>query len=113
TGIPNARVCDAMEARALIADANGPPTVAEIRAAVGSLRLWGVDPSELWDFAEAYGYSLHACPSAMPQRGCFDVVFWRPSGTEALPVEFPGHSVQAWSHYANDPVRGKLMSTLV
>ncbi|WP_395293025.1 amino acid adenylation domain-containing protein [Kitasatospora hibisci] len=110
TGIPNARVHG--DARTAARLAAGPGEAGA--DAVDAEEPAALDPQELRELAERHGHAVALSWAAGDPLGRFDAAF-RPAGTEpetALPPAGDGAQLP-WSHWANDPHRGRAARRLV
>jgi SAM-dependent methyltransferase/acyl carrier protein len=130
TGVPNARLQAEVKALDLLASADGPETVRELREALGRVQEAGVDPEELWVWSQELPYEVHIGWSGSGAEGKYDVLFRRrePAGgsrevsglmREAARVPpskgFRGMSTvsRPWGTYANNPLQQGLSQKLV
>ncbi|WP_263451602.1 non-ribosomal peptide synthetase [Hyalangium gracile] len=116
-GIPNARLQQALAARALLADPTGPETVEAIRTELAS-RTWpeSIEPQDLIELGTELGFAVELSWLSADARGTFDVVFRRGADRPLLePIAWPGEAraPRAWASYANDPLRGAVSRRLM
>jgi amino acid adenylation domain-containing protein/non-ribosomal peptide synthase protein (TIGR01720 family) len=113
SGIPNLRTAGAAWVRDQILFADGPSTADEIRDAQHRQPAAGVNPEEIWQLGAEWGYEVRVCPSGSRQRGCFDMVMDRAGQSRIDNLVLPGQQQAKGAALANDPVRGKLIATLI
>src|SRR5262249_45295731 len=79
-------------------------------------------PDEFWALGHETGYEVEVRWSESGGDGCYDVEFRRPAGVPTgAPASRNGHGhptpatgrPQPWAAYANDPLRGKGVQSLV
>jgi amino acid adenylation domain-containing protein/non-ribosomal peptide synthase protein (TIGR01720 family) len=118
TGIPNARVEEAVEARKRIAAREGAPTVGELRRALRDRSgVEAIDPESVWELAEDLPYEVHLTwSSAGSSSGRYDAAFSRravgTSGRRRRAVDFgrqPSAFPRSPHRYATNPLHGLLV----
>jgi amino acid adenylation domain-containing protein len=119
-GVPNARLQTEMRALELLFAPQGPETANDLREAVEDIGITGVDPEELWALGEDLGYEVEVRWSGPGRDDCFDVDFRRqrtipvPRAVNGVKQPLAGDRCpKPWGDYANDPVRGKTIRSLV
>lgn len=85
--IPNSRLEKDLATLSLLANANDTTSVEELKAPLGSLKISGIDPSDLASLAEKLAYRLDISWAAARPDGSFDAVFRRAAQTGWEPVE--------------------------
>ncbi len=113
TNVPNARVWEAVCALGMLKQKEAGSTVGGLRnlvfeAAESSL----VDPDDLWAIGRELPYSVSIGWAASGLGGYFDVIFRARNARWAVPRR-PAQAPRPWSSYANDPLRGAAVRTLV
>jgi amino acid adenylation domain-containing protein len=111
TGVPNARLRAESEAVALIAQADGPAKVSELRKRLGELDP-GIDPEDVWALERELPYQAHLSWPATGPHDCFDVVFQQKSRSRL--VNWLGRAGQAssWNAYTNTPIQREFADRL-
>jgi amino acid adenylation domain-containing protein len=111
TGVPNARVARDVAAQKLLADADPPATLGELRlAAVAAVEaMLAVDPEHLWRLGEELGYEVEIGWTG-DEDGALDVLFRRPG--ERAVLGRAAAAVRPWSAYANNPLAGQFARRL-
>ena len=110
--IPNARVLNAIKTIELLSSNESPLSMPQLRTAINSLTTeCGVEPEQLWNMAQAHGYTL-AISWSETEVGCYDVLFSRQSTHiahkplgGATPLERKKVQPRGWQHYANNPLQ--------
>jgi Acyl-CoA synthetases (AMP-forming)/AMP-acid ligases II len=74
----------------------------------------GIDPEGLWAMGNELGYSVEINWSSCDGPGSFDALFKRRDTAAEIRVALPApvSERKSWSHYANDPLKGKLTDKL-
>ncbi|MEE4202370.1 MAG: amino acid adenylation domain-containing protein [Halieaceae bacterium] len=101
--IPNARTAQSTAMLALLKEANGGQTVADLRHQLNDLPS-GIGPGFFAALAETVGYHWETSWQVAAADGRFDVLLWPQQGCAAAP-KFPPVDTDAldWSALANDP----------
>ncbi len=116
--IPNARLLDDHKAVDWLTSEDEPETVGELRETLKTLSPEGesLDPEDLWALGEKVPYIVDINWTRPDSTGSFDVLFRRrpAAGEVSLPYFLPEPGPQKpWSAYANDPLHGKHLRTLI
>ena len=117
--IPNARVLNAIKTIELLSSNESPLSMPQLRTAINSLTTeCGVEPEQLWNMAQAHGYTL-AISWSETEVGCYDVLFSRQSTHiahkplgGATPLERKKVQPRGWQHYANNPLQTQVSRQL-
>jgi amino acid adenylation domain-containing protein/thioester reductase-like protein len=118
--VPNARLQAEAKSLDLLFASAGPQTANDMREAVRDMGTYGIDPEELWALGQELGYEVEVRWSRSGRDDCIDVDFRYPMATpgsrtinrvKQAPVT--ADSPKPWADYANDPVRGKVIRSLV
>jgi len=121
-GIPNARVQDVIQAQALLASADPPASVGELRATLQAGAATGaIDPEALWALGDELPYTVELSWPGGDASGRFDALFRRSdqatdqAADGAISAGEPPTALERrpWSAYANNPLHGKLARVLV
>ena len=93
-------------------------TVGQLRQMLSQLPLDGIDPEECWQLGQQFDYSVDLSWWEGNLNGCYDVIFYRCTKTDTSlkTMSFWNNSkvtLKPWTHYANNPLRGKLIQKLV
>jgi acyl carrier protein len=118
--VPNARVLADVEAVELLGGHDAPQSAGELRQALTSAQLSGVDPEHIWILGDSLPYAINLRWSNQDDA-CFDVVLERvttataPDFSASTFVDLPlaVHSSKPLSAYANNPLHGMLSRKLV
>jgi amino acid adenylation domain-containing protein len=118
--VPNARLQAEAKSLELLFASVGPQTANDLRDALRDVGPSGVDPEAFWTLGQELGYQVEVRWSGSGRNDCFDVEFrhpMSPPGSRTVNgVEQPLASAglpTPWADYANDPVRGKVIRSLV
>src|SRR5262249_42538980 len=113
--VPNARLGSEMTTLELLSAPRGPETANDLRAALREAGLAGVDPEAFWALGHEAGCEVEVRWSETGGLGCCDVGLGRPAPrSERVPVSRNGAAhPTSWGAYANDPLRGKVLQSLV
>src|SRR6185436_4316795 len=109
TQVPNARLRADLRIHTVLSELE-VETVGEVREFLGELNDNGVEPEDIWDLAADLGYDAEISWARSGDADRFDVLFKRTgtndemSGAERKPSLVP----KPWSHYANNPLQGRL-----
>jgi amino acid adenylation domain-containing protein len=113
TGIPNRRVRRDVEAAGLLSSLPGDSTVNDLLLTLGKPD-GAVEPEDLWALAEAAGYVADVTWEDDGGDGNCEVFLRRADGREGRwRTPSPEGASPQWESYANDPLRGRLLSRLV
>ncbi len=119
TGIPNPRLHGEAIAVSWLNGDEGCGTVTDLRRNIAQASADGIEPEDLWSFAEEFPYHVEVRESKQAVDGCYDVVLRRRNGSGVLgnysAVRFPGETdnLRSWASYANNPLRQKVVGKLV
>ncbi|HEY1352146.1 MAG TPA: amino acid adenylation domain-containing protein [Ktedonobacteraceae bacterium] len=113
TGIPNARLQDAVQVQRLLASSERPASVGALRQALPARP--GVEPEDLWALGDELPYEIAVRWSATGADGCFEALLWRraPGGKACFPahLRLAGDPLP-WQSCANAPLQEKLARRL-
>ena len=115
--VPNARLATEVKTLEWLTSDDGVETVGEFKSQIlPTLQGWGIDPEELWAFSDDLPYNIDIIWSDV--AGYYDVVLQRRDTPPPcpLPVYREGETSfhpQAWSAYANNPLKSKLVRKLI
>jgi amino acid adenylation domain-containing protein/non-ribosomal peptide synthase protein (TIGR01720 family) len=117
-GVPNARLAGDLRALELLAGAEPPATVGELRQALAAGdQDAGVDPEELWALGDELAYAVEISWSGDGPAGSYDVVFQHARLAHAGCVAVGRHAAaldhKPWGAYANNPLQEKLARRLI
>jgi acyl carrier protein len=110
--IPNARLSKEAAAQSLVETSDPRVEIGGIRRQVLQLQVDDVDPEEIWQWSEAYGYDCRIHPG---QHGQFDVTLLDRSRIAEMPtaVSPPVNGSERCSDYGNDPLENSFRQQLV
>ncbi|HEX2271266.1 MAG TPA: amino acid adenylation domain-containing protein, partial [Pyrinomonadaceae bacterium] len=114
--VPNARVLADVKLMDLLADANGPDRVSEIRETLRTVATAGEEPDDFRALGEELQFKVDVSWTAGRADGSFDVVFRRPeSATKAGKIQSEAtlSGIPKWETYASDPLQVKWTRNLV
>jgi SAM-dependent methyltransferase/acyl carrier protein len=111
TGIPNARLRVESRASALIAQADGPGTVAQLRKLLGELDR-GIDPEDVWALERELPYQVHIAWSTAGPHDYFDAMFHRTKEHTLVHWSGSADRSSSWSTYTNTPIQRELADRL-
>src|SRR6185503_18162973 len=77
TGIPNDRVAADVEAARLLSSERGLGTAVDVRRAIASAAVGGVDPEDVWQLGDDVGCATTLSWLASHEHGAFDAGFVR------------------------------------
>ena len=110
SGVPNPRVRSEAHIVNLLKDHERFRTVSDLRAALGTLPVKGLDPEDLWSLGQSNSYSVDLSWAESTEDGSFDAVFAKPTGLigalSELPVLKPRKALddrKDLNEYANQP----------
>ncbi|BAZ19381.1 non-ribosomal peptide synthase (plasmid) [Kalymmatonema gypsitolerans NIES-4073] len=117
--IPNARLETEIKTIRWLASNDGPETVGEWRSFLQQQSIVGIDPEELWSLSEQLPFEIEINWLEASADGSYNVIFRRHSQQEL--AELPAQVVtekdtvtlKPWSHYANQPLQGKVSQKLI
>ncbi|CAC5339765.1 MULTISPECIES: non-ribosomal peptide synthetase [Planktothrix] len=124
-GIPNQRVEQALKIWEWVENAPEVETVEPLKKLLKQQVDSGINPEQVWQFAESLGYTAHLSWWESSQDGSFDVIFQRNLASEAEEVskdwtvsklafwDDKAIKTKPWNDYTNNPLRGKLVQKLV
>jgi acyl-CoA synthetase (AMP-forming)/AMP-acid ligase II len=117
--VPNRRMVKELQQVAWVFGEQGPETVKELRDELESQVVREPDPEDFWSVGERWGYRVTVRWSAEGDGSHYDVLFsrakeiqMREDTTLQVPKRDTG-STQRWLQYANNPLQGKMTSTLI
>jgi amino acid adenylation domain-containing protein len=121
TGVPNARLERELGMLEMLASADCPATVGELREALRrETASVGMEPEVFWTLGDSLGYAVQVRWADTGARGSYDVVFVRRvrntgHGTANSLFHFPdeANAPKAWSAYANNPLEGMFIRNLM
>ncbi len=117
TDIPNARLFHELLMRDWLEDRETYASVEEARLALQEHSgETGGDPEEFWNFERTLPeYRIELSWARHGRDGAFDALFIRRDAADRVTLSFPEPEIapKAWSAYANDPLRGKHLRTLI
>jgi amino acid adenylation domain-containing protein len=117
--VPNARLETEIKTQRWLASNDGPETVGEWRSILQQQSIVGIDPEELWSLSEQLPFEIEINWLEASADGSYDVIFRRHSRQELteLPAEVVTEkdtvTLKPWSHYANQPLQGKVSQKLI
>ncbi|MBD2776531.1 non-ribosomal peptide synthetase [Iningainema tapete] len=115
-GVPNARIGKQVKLLELIARDEKPRSVGDLLQGLEETQFEGIEPEDFWSLSEEFPYTTDISWSDTG-NGCYDVVFGRRSparmSQKILPPLGETQQPKPWSHYANNPLQGKLTRQLV
>ncbi len=111
TGLPNARLSQAVATVAWLESEMGPSTVGEWKANLSNPLLGneqGVEPEEIWTLGEKLGYQveLSYSPNTETQMGNCQALFWRSHRPTLVLSSKSNLGTISWNMYANQPLQG-------
>ena len=117
THVSNARLTAANAILAWLHGAEGAENVGELREALrGKREQDALDPADLYKLGDTLPYFVDISWAQGSPDGAYRVLFRRrtANAANALPV-FPGppETIKPWRAYANDPLQGKHIRTLL
>ena len=124
-GIPNQRVEQSLKIWEWVENAPEVETVEPLKKLLKQQVDSGINPEQVWQFAESLGYTAHLSWWESSQDGSFDVIFQRNLASEAEEVskdwtvsklafwDDKAIKTKPWNDYTNNPLRGKLVQKLV
>jgi amino acid adenylation domain-containing protein len=110
--IPNARVSQEVQALRVLHHLEKSAAVSDLRQALQSSPLHGIDPESLWRLGEQLSYQVEIVWSARCEEGQYNAIFQRydptnPARTSlpriVMPDEESDAPLRSWSHYASNP----------
>ena len=115
--VPNARVLSDSQIRHFINEADPGGTVAELRHALATNTLTGVDPNQLLALGQANSYAVHFSWTHSASDGRYDVVFKKNkagSVAEFIPQRWkPEPEQRRWEEYGNQRSQKSSLVSLV
>jgi amino acid adenylation domain-containing protein len=110
TNVPNPRLEQERKSLEILASADCPSTVEEMREVLHAVKsAGGIDAEEFWTLGESLGYTVRVGWAESDPLGSCDVVFVQSSLAHSLDSPVPAKS---WSEYANDPLQNVLATKL-
>ena len=117
--VTNMRLAKDVDILAALSESAEVSTVGDLRGVLQTRIATGLDPEDVFALEGKYPYSVGVSWSARGGLGDFDATFERDSASRSATVE-PGGAISESitklgpiGEYANDPLRGVLMRTLV
>jgi len=109
TQVPNARLRADLRIHTVLSELE-VQTVAEVREFLGELNDNGVEPEDIWDLAADLGYDAEISWATSGDADRFDVLFKRTGTNDVMSgaERKPSFVSKPWSHYANNPLQGRL-----
>ena len=123
--VPNQRVQEALQILDWLENPPVVSTVGELRQLLKEKPRMGINPEQMWQLGEKFGYTVHLSWWEGSQDGSFDLVFHRQSSIleptmsavdgQAYPSFWDNETViaKSWTDYTNNPLYGKLVQKLV
>ena len=106
TQVPNARLRNDLKIQTALSELE-VETVGEVRESLGELKASGVEPEDICDLAADLGYDAEITWARSGAADRFDVLFKR-TGKEIDVIRKLSIVLKPWSHYANNPLQGRL-----
>jgi amino acid adenylation domain-containing protein len=123
--VPNQRVQEALQILDWLENPPVVSTVGELRQLLKEKPRMGINPEQMWQLGEQFGYTVHLSWWEGSQDGSFDLVFHRQSSIlepamsavdgQPYPSFWDNETViaKSWTDYTNNPLYGKLVQKLV
>ncbi|CAD5923718.1 non-ribosomal peptide synthetase [Planktothrix agardhii] len=123
--VPNQRVQEALQILDWLENPPVVSTVGELRQLLKEKPRMGINPDQMWQLGEKFGYTVHLSWWEGSQDGSFDLVFHRQSSilesamsavdSQPYPSFWDNETVipKSWTDYTNNPLYGKLVQKLV
>ncbi|WP_278973153.1 non-ribosomal peptide synthetase, partial [Planktothrix agardhii] len=123
--VPNQRVQEALQILDWLENPPVVSTVGELRQLLREKPRMGINPEQMWQLGEKFGYTVHLSWWEGSQDGSFDLVFHRQSSIlepamsavddQPYPSFWENETViaKSWTDYTNNPLYGKLVQKLV
>ena len=123
--VPNQRVQEALQILDWLENPPVVSTVGELRQLLKEKPRMGINPEQMWQLGEQFGYTVHLSWWEGSQDGSFDLVFHRQSAIleptmsavdgQPYPSFWDNETVipKSWTDYTNNPLYGKLVQKLV
>ena len=117
--VPNARLETEIKTIRWLASNDGPETVGEWRSILQQQSIVGIDSEELWSLSEELPFEIEITWLQASAEGSYEVIFRRHSRQELseLPAQVVTEkdtvTLKPWSHYANQPLQGKVFQKLI
>ncbi|MDS1347099.1 non-ribosomal peptide synthase/polyketide synthase [Planktothrix agardhii] len=123
--VPNQRVQEALQILDWLENPPVVSTVGELRQLLKEKPRMGINPEQMWQLGEKFGYTVHLSWWEGSQDGSFDLVFHRQSSilesamsavdSQPYPSFWDNETVipKSWTDYTNNPLYGKLVQKLV
>ncbi|UXE58892.1 MAG: non-ribosomal peptide synthase/polyketide synthase [Woronichinia naegeliana WA131] len=123
--VPNQRVQEALQILDWLENPPVVSTVGELRQLLKEKPRMGINPEQMWQLGEKFGYTVHLSWWEGSQDGSFDLVFHRQSSIlesamsavdgQPYPSFWDNETVipKSWTDYTNNPLYGKLVQKLV
>ncbi|WP_027250316.1 non-ribosomal peptide synthetase [Planktothrix agardhii] len=123
--VPNQRVQEALQILDWLENPPVVSTVGELRQLLKEKPRMGINPEQMWQLGEKFGYTVHLSWWEGSQDGSFDLVFHRQSSIlepamsavdgQPYPSFWDNETVipKSWTDYTNNPLYGKLVQKLI
>ena len=123
--VPNQRVQEALQILDWLENPPEVSTVGELRQLLKEKPSMGINPEQMWQLGEKFGYTVHLSWWEGSQDGSFDLVFHRQSSIlesamsavdgQPYPSFWDNETLipKSWTDYTNNPLYGKLVQKLV
>ncbi|MFN6527757.1 non-ribosomal peptide synthetase [Nostoc sp. ChiSLP03a] len=115
--VPNARVWKQVKLLETLTRDEKPATVGGLLQDLEAFTQEGIEPEDFWSLSDELPYNIDISWSDTGRNDCYDVVFSKRSpeiiSHRILPLLRETPQLQPWSHYANNPLQGKLTRQLV
>ncbi|WP_026798523.1 non-ribosomal peptide synthetase [Planktothrix prolifica] len=123
--VPNQRVQEALQILDWLENPPVVSTVGELRQLLREKPRMGINPEQMWQLGEKFGYTVHLSWWEGSQDGSFDLVFHRQSSIresamsavdgQPYPSFWDNETVipKSWTDYTNNPLYGKLVQKLI
>ncbi|GDZ93325.1 McnC protein [Planktothrix agardhii CCAP 1459/11A] len=123
--VPNQRVQEALQILDWLENPPVVSTVGELRQLLKEKPSMGINPEQMWQLGEQFGYTVHLSWWEGSQDGSFDLVFHRQSSIlepamsavdgQPYPSFWDNETViaKSWTDYTNNPLYGKLVQKLI
>jgi acyl carrier protein len=123
--VPNQRVQEALQILDWLENPPVVSTVGELRQLLKEKPRMGINPEQMWQLGEKFGYTVHLSWWEGSQDGSFDLFFHRQTSIlesamsavdgQPYPSFWDNETVipKSWTDYTNNPLYGKLVQKLV
>lgn len=115
TGIPNGRLAKEAVAQQLIAASEECLEVGALRRQWGEFAVEGIDPEDLWQWADMHGYDVTVSWGVNGPPECFDAEFVDRARAHEVPQAAapPPDATKPWHAYANDPLENSFRQQII